>query len=265
MLSSGKSKAKREAKKQMQKAYLDALKGTERAERAGNVDTGVVRQLNDSGLEIDGYTQALGYKADKVAKQYNEATPELNKSIDAYNQRYDLMKRQMNGEKIQDGFQVESPVSGTGIAQVLPRDVKTFGLNETSQAEDYANSLNDVKPAQDFGMGRTAPQTQGLGLLNAAPVAQARVADSYQGPINGSYRTLSQTQDAYNDLSKLSKNISKVSETAGLGDIKSEYETIAQRIRNGVKRAQPIQKPVGLLNSELASSRPRNVNELMEF
>jgi len=267
MFGSGKKKrAQHKAQEAQAKAYYAALQKTEALDNPQKAETRNAMQVRENFPDADGYTQSLAYTADKLARGYNEKLPELQEGISAYNDRYEKMQRQMRGESIDDGFSVAGPVSGqNGMLAAINNQPTKF--DTLDQATTFANT--PAKTPATIGMGNlagnTTTQAPSMAMQDQQSAVPASITKVTQGRIGQDRGTLNANKDAYDDLSKLSDNISKQTETAGLSNYQAQYDTIAERIRGSLKRNQSPVKPVGLLNSELASSGLKSTQELMSM
>lgn len=278
MLSSGKSEAKREQQRAYQKAYLEALGQTSRIDNATKQNTNnhrtLRRELEDNGLEMGGSNKYLSRKLDGMSRNFNESLPNVNKSIDAYNERYDKFERQKNGETILDGYNVNvaNPNQQGGLlTAVMGNQPKQFNTQEEAQAFADAELARLNAPQKNpLGLPVANSQPTSMGLLGVAGAEaskpKAQVTERNMGAITDSYRTLNQTRDAYNDLNALGKGVNDQVDASGMGNFRSEYDVIAERIRGNLKRNQPITEqqtqPKKLLSAKVSakvSAKPTDI------
>lgn len=241
----GASAEKRKAKKQLTAAYMGVLDGTERAPDIQSIDTNAARKLKETLPNIDYNTLRMAIKADKIARQTNEKLPELNKTIGLYNERFDKLQKQRAGETIVDGYKA----TGTG------QEIMGHTINEKVY-DTYAEALaagQQAKNAKPSGI----PSTQnGYSITDFVKPKAGLVETITQGGINGTYRDLSATRDAYDDLKKLSDNVASKSASLGIQSANDQYTAIANRIRASVKRNESNPQSTGLLQSEVLTGNP---------
>ncbi|HYN54402.1 MAG TPA: hypothetical protein VES38_06830 [Methylotenera sp.] len=275
-MATGASKAKREVRKQMASAYFEALSKTERANQIKKIDTQSARKLSDQmNGEMSYDAKRLAMKADKVGRAIN-ADKTLNQDIEAYNKRFDEMKRQMKGEAVQK-FEVVKNTTGlsNGIADLGAGLIKAIrgetAIGKYDDSEKASAEIANIKPKKQnthfmMGIGNglsyihesaRPDQLKGFadvsfGQMNDPP--EYIVRETNLTPISGNYRQLSGTQGAYKDLEKLSKNVGNNPVSA----LTQDYEGIANKLRSKLKRdvGNASAKPAGLLDTELARASP---------
>lgn len=258
-MATGASKAKREYAKQEAQAYYKALNELEKATPVKRIDTQSARKLSDAMEgEVSYGTKRLAMKADKVGRQINADTT-LNPKIEAFNKRFDEMKRQMNGETIKKYSPPKEQNAGGGMLsfamQNLTGGQSAIGKYDTAE-EALANTPAPKKNANPiFGMNQQQSESFspiGMAINKQAPSAQV----TELGRIDAGHRQLAATKGAYKDLEQLSKGISE----NAAAKMTKEYEAIGNQLKAKLKREQPIigaGGPNGLLNSELASAAPK--------
>lgn len=272
--SSGKSKAKRKAQQAQHDAYVKALKSSTRAEELGNQTTNNYRTIRDKVGEdnLDGYSKALLRKADSMSRDINSKSGEVNAAIGAYNERYDKLQRQLNGESIHDGYDVEvnDPNKARGGLMGIAGARHTKSFDDLESAEAYqAQSLQPAEqPKNTSGFagfsGATGSQNNGIWGQTAPHKITADIKERTQTGINNYRGTLTASRDAYNDLDKLSQAANTAAEQAGLTEYETEYQKVADRLRNSLRRSQGLVKPThtGLLGAELAQANPIEAERL---
>jgi hypothetical protein len=262
-MATGASKAKREFRKQETKAYYEALNKLEKADPLKKIDTQSARKLDDTtGGEVSYGAKRLAMKADKLGRSIN-ADPSLNKGIEAFNKRFDEMKRQMKGETVKKFVPVDVNNNaiglsnfGTGLSDALAGQT---AIGRFDTAEEAAAAAPAPKKqtglfgmASNFGMNQAPTKT----IFGMSAQESPKYREANLTPITGGYRELAATKGAYKDLEKLSKGISE----NAAAKMTKEYEVIGNQLKAKLKRETNgimTGAPQGLLTSELASAAPK--------
>jgi hypothetical protein len=256
-MATGASKARREARKQETKAYYDALKKLERANAVKRIDTRSASKLDDNlGGDVSYGAKRLAMKADKIGKQINN-DPSLNQGIEAFNKRFDEMKRQMAGETIQKYEVVQDRDPSTGLAGIAVGSslVGQTAIGKYDSNEEAMKANPNPSAPKQTGILGFGMQSQSL-PFGQKPKPTYSVQEANLTPITGGYRELTATKGAYKDLEQLSKNVS----ANASAKMTKEYEVIGNQLKAKLKRdasSLASAKPIGLLNSELASAAPK--------
>ncbi|HYD35920.1 MAG TPA: hypothetical protein VD999_07720 [Vitreimonas sp.] len=191
MFSSGKSAAKREAKKAETAAYMQYLKSVQ--------DTGELKEIES--MDVDGV-------ATKPAK-YNEA-------VKAYNTRVQQLGRQMKGESLKDVIQTKQSGIRSSVIQKLQaedaRNTMAFGGQRNSAINNNLGALaqdNSPEARADRilrGMGSNTGSIASMAAYSKETMDYRMVEQNY-GQINGSYRQLGATKTAYDEIGNLAKAV----------------------------------------------------------
>lgn len=274
-MATGASKAEREAKKQAQAQYWKALNQTQSMTEASKIDSQGARKLGDQlGNDMSAQSKSLARKSDQLARKLNPELAGFNEQVGRFNNRYDALKRQMNGESV-TAYRVTANSQSNTTDSMATAIEKASGYGGTlgktaadydfiyDKDEAYAKSAeaskayqNSLTPAQKAmsqyqGMGKEY-LTSGLNSSAKNPLAGTHLAAETMSPITESYRSLSQTKQAYNDLSALGQQVSNTN----FAQYADQYESIGQRLKQSVARDVRIaQTPAqgGLLQSEIIS------------
>lgn len=237
-MGTGASKARREAKKQAQAAYYGALKKTERIDELSKIDTQGARKLSDKMGENMSYrSKRLAMQADKVGRSLNQNRDEVNTKIGRYNDRFDEVQQQMNGENV-DRYSYSLP--GSGLIGSQGGQGQMYKSSEEALAAG-----SSVLSAQKTPYGLPKPTNP----LRQQPTVQVNKVQ--EGPITTSYRTLPQTTRAYNELSTMAEGI----RDNPTNKYSQQYEALGQKLKTQIQRDQRMATPQqkGLLNAELVS------------
>ncbi len=250
-MATGASAAKREAAKQAQAAYFEALSKAERLKNVRNIDNNSAIKLEDElGDNLSYGSKRLAMQADKIAKKINKDDT-MQEGIGRFNKRYDEIKRQMNGEKITKFEKVEKRTFQPGLLSDTT-NISTqsgFGKFDTKEEAENFTPQPQASNNKDFKGITNAPN--GLlsiaGLDNKQPAYEVRQADL--APINSNYRTISQTAAAYNDLATLSKDLS----SNPVNKYAQSYESIAQKLKGRLRREVDNVPKINLNNADVLS------------
>jgi hypothetical protein len=250
-MKSGASAAKREAKRQAQAAYFEALTKAEKLQNIKTIDSNSARKLEDElGDDYSYGTKRLAMQADKVAKKINQDET-MQEGIGKFNKRYDEIRRQMNGERITK-FKVKEKSQEIGIGSVGLVNSNTIGsgldtFDNYDSAKESIKNQNDTKQI-------TANRNFGAGLFNTSSNNQtsSSVEEVSLNSINSNYRSLPQTRGAFNDLKSLSENLSK----NPVNQYAQSYEAIAQKIKGRLNRKLADSAKINLNSPDVLSGAP---------
>lgn len=272
-MATGASKAEREGKKQAQAQYWKAINQTQAMTEASAIDSQASRKLGDQlGNDMSSQSKSLARQSDQLARKMNPEMEEFNKQVGRFNGRYDALKRQMNGESVSayrvtatpqskssggmaaaiDGMNGYGGNSGKTAANydfIYDKDEALAKNAEVSKA--YQDSLTPAQKsmAQFKGMGQEY-LNNGLNFNQSNALAGSHLSVETMAPISDSYRTLSATKQAYNDLSALGKQVSNTN----FAQYADQYESIGQKLKASVARDVRMgQSPTqgGLIQSEV--------------
>lgn len=242
---------------------------------ATTIDSQASRKLGEQlGNDMSSQSKSLARQSDQLARKMNPERAEFNAQVGRFNNRYDALKRQMNGETV-TAYRVTSAPQGKvqdSMASAMDR-LSGYGGNLGKTAADYdfiydkdealaknaevskayLDSLTPVQKTmtQFQGMGKEY-LNNGLNFNQSNPLVGTHLAAETMAPITESYRSLSATKQAYNDLSALGKQVSNTN----FAQYADQYESIGQKLKSSVARDMRMaQTPAqgGLLQSEVIS------------
>lgn len=255
-MKTGASKARREARKQATAAYYKALKETRRMQEVGSIKSNLAREIDDAlGGNLDQRTKRKARQADRIARDINnaergESGNKLNAKIGRFNERYDILQRQLKGERV-TRYTIEkepTPVIG-GIINIGQKDYNaTTFFNDKESAQNALNEKGQSK--QPFG---AATMQQMLHRASTGRTNPYTIKGQTAGRIDGSYRNMEAHKETFDELQQYANNVNN-SQSSGL---RRRYGELATQIRAGASRsANNVPQNTGLLSAELASSKP---------
>jgi hypothetical protein len=252
--STGRSKAKREAKKAAAKAYWKAFKGLNRIDGAQsrNIDVRGTKAIEEEmGDDLSYGSKRLAMQADKVGKDVNKHLPKFKQSVENYNKRYDILQRQMKGETVTGNFEVnkKKDQSFSGMASILntlnKKEAPLFSGTTKEEAVAFAKAQEaaDREKARSnpFSWSNYSRSPTSSTIQNALSNFQNKdsqfgdysVTQQRFDPISSNYRQLGAAKAAGEDLEALSKDLNGQSEYTNAA---KKYGELAEKLKTKLRR-----------------------------
>lgn len=279
-------KEERKAYDKAIKQYTAELNKINPIEVIKRVDTNSKRKVEeDLGDAASGRLTSLTKKADKIARTINN-DGDYSKSVGQFNERYDILKKQMAG-----GYTTRYGVKDAPVIKADPKVPSIMGLNREAAKPMGGNSnqgmmgfvgstLGDSfkKPVafestfatQDEAL-KAAQQKADQYNANLTPVVSKSITGQsvsrmpasvtandfmenveYKGGASGRTEKMGALSGGYEDMARLSKTVQDSAGNANVG----AYASLAEKLKQQYKRdaGAVAVKPTGLLSSELAGN-----------
>ncbi|PPC86319.1 MAG: hypothetical protein CTY37_06155 [Methylotenera sp.] len=271
-MATGKSKAKRKAKKQAAAAYFKAFAELKPADADFKASATNTKQLTDGlGDNVSLNTKNDARKLDKLGRQIN-SDKDLREGLKQYNTRLTQLRKQQNGEQIEryyvDGAPTDAKRNFFGV-QVGAKENQNGFLSSGSNVKKIADKYYETeaealaaaesqKTKYNENLKNTPVKLSAFGvpLEQKQPVQNAGefVKKDTLTPLFG-YRQLGGIEEAYNEL----ESISKKTQGSSVNKFAEQYSLLAKKLQGKLKREQGgvASQQTGLLNSDLASSLPQ--------
>jgi hypothetical protein len=244
----------RAAENAAQAQYYKALSDIEAIPEIKRVATSNKKDLRDNvGDSLSFRDRRMAGQLDKLGQSINK-DDSYKEQVGKFNERYDILKRQLRGETVRKVEVVKN--NGNGNQEVIGKN-----YNSVAEAKAANQGLTFTEPAvfsgigQD-GIGNTNRTGYGSGLINNPQPTYQAVEKEYAFINNGLRHHMGQSQEAYADMQKLASNVKAAPANAAI----DQYSTIAAKLKNKVKKeianAQPATQGQSLVSSELASANP---------
>lgn len=204
-MGTGASAAKRNAKRQAADAYYKALRESKRAERMDRIDTQGRRKISDQlGNDMSARSKSLARKADRVGRDLNANQEDFNTNIDRYNKRWDALQEQFKGTNVGKYNGDSSELVGKKNGEFARIDAEIERLRQ--EEADYVKG----KPNPPrFGMASAPAALDDVQRERAQKIQDLQEERGFVERtskwVGNSYRHLGNLEDAFNELSTLSK------------------------------------------------------------
>lgn len=198
--------------------YIAAIEKAERTDEIGRAATNATRSLKDANPNISYNAIRLAMQADKLARATNNQRGKVNEAIGKFNDRVDISKRQLAGERV-------------------------FSHSVTKEVDNGTPWIQSNQPTVITGQ-------------QAEPTPKPTITENiYFEPLVRNFTGFNSSQSTYNDLNSLSSNVQSLADSTGITQNSKQYEAIAEKIKAKLRRDETV-KPTGLIASETLTGNP---------
>lgn len=200
--SSGKSKAKRKAKKAAAAQYIEAIRKAEfGGEAVPEIDQSgkqkIEREYRETGM-LGGRERRLAREADEIAQKANKVRGDYNAKLERYNQRKRIADAQLAGNPA-------AARDNKRVAEIdaelkkLESEEKAFREKQPAQRQPMIGMLGRMKDPQKFSEEQIARGQRMAELKADRNLYSGEGFQRAQG-----YRELGELEKTYNDLARMS-------------------------------------------------------------